>query len=88
LIDGHNDVTSATVRGLDLAQRRANGHTDIPRMKEGGMSAQFFAAYVAANHIDSGSAAHRALQRSIRFATILWRSTPTSSCWPSAPATS
>ncbi len=62
LIDGHNDVTSETVRGLDLAQRRANGHTDIPRMKEGGMSAQFFAAYVAANHIESRSAAHRALQ--------------------------
>jgi len=62
LIDGHNDVTSETVRGLDLAQRRTEGHTDIPRMREGGMSAQFFAAYVAAGHIDSKSAAHRALQ--------------------------
>jgi membrane dipeptidase len=62
LIDGHNDVTSETVRGLDLSNRRTEGHTDIPRMREGGMSAQFFAAYVAADHIDSKSAAHRALQ--------------------------
>lgn len=62
LIDGHNDVTSETVRGLDLAQRRTEGHTDIPRMREGGMGAQFFAAYVSAEHIDRGSAAHRALQ--------------------------
>ncbi len=62
LIDGHNDVTSATVEGLDLGARRNVGHTDIPRMKEGGMAAQFFAAYVGAGHIDTKTAAHRALQ--------------------------
>jgi membrane dipeptidase len=62
LIDGHNDVTSATVEGLDLGLRRAEGHTDIPRMKEGGMAAQFFAAYVGTSYIDKNGAAHRALQ--------------------------
>lgn len=62
LIDGHNDVTSATLRGLDLAHRRTEGHTDIPRMKEGGMSAQFFAAYVSTDYIGRNASAHRALQ--------------------------
>lgn len=62
LIDGHNDVTSATVEGADLGIRRNEGHSDIPRMKEGGMAAQFFASYVATSYIDKNGAAHRALQ--------------------------
>jgi membrane dipeptidase len=62
LIDGHNDVTSATVDGLDLGPRRNEGHTDIARMKEGGMTAQFFAAYVGVDSIERKEAAHRALQ--------------------------
>lgn len=62
LIDGHNDVTSDTVAGLDLAQPRTTGHTDIPRMRQGGMAAQFFAAYVAPTNIAKGTSARRALQ--------------------------
>jgi membrane dipeptidase len=62
LIDGHNDVTSATVEGLDLGARRSEGHTDVPRMRQGGMAAQFFAAYVGTGYIDKRAAAHRALQ--------------------------
>jgi len=62
LIDTHNDVTSDTVRGLDLGLRRAEGHTDIPRMKQGGMAAQFFAAYVSAGAIATGTAARDALR--------------------------
>jgi membrane dipeptidase len=72
LIDGHNDVPSDTVDGLDLGPRRASGHTDIPRMRQGGMGAQFFVAYVAPTHIDKGTSAHRALQMidSIRTSII------------------
>lgn len=62
LIDSHNDVTSDTLRGLDLGLRRADGHTDIPRMKDGGMTAQFFAAYVSPDTIAKGGTARRALQ--------------------------
>ena len=36
--------------------------TDIPRMKEGGMSAQFFAVYVAANYVKEIKSANRTLQ--------------------------
>ena len=48
VIDTHNDVTSRTVEGWDIGKRATDGHTDIPRLREGGVGAQFFAVYVAA----------------------------------------
>lgn len=60
LIDTHNDVTSDTIRGVRLGVRRKTGHTDIPRLREGGVDAQFFAAYVAARYARTGQAAERA----------------------------
>lgn len=62
LIDTHNDVTSDTVDGLDIGKARTEGHTDIPRMKQGRMGAQFFAVYVAANYAEGNHAANRTLQ--------------------------
>ena len=62
LIDTHNDVTSKTVEGFELGKQSADGHTDIPRMKQGGMTAEFFAAYVATGNMESNHSAHRALQ--------------------------
>lgn len=62
LIDTHNDVTSMTVEGLDIGKRRDNGHTDIPRLKEGGVGATFFAVYVAANYTEGNRSANRTLQ--------------------------
>lgn len=62
LIDTHNDVTGRTVDGLDLGHASAETHTDIPRLKQGGASAVFFAAYVGAGYIEGNRAAHRALQ--------------------------
>lgn len=62
LIDTHNDVTSATVDGLDIGKRRAEGHTDLPRLKEGGVGATFFAVYVGANYVEGNHSANRALQ--------------------------
>ena len=61
LIDTHNDVTSATVAGLDIGQPNTDHHTDLPRMKKGGMGAQFFAVYVAASYVEGNHAAHRTL---------------------------
>src|SRR5262245_52075995 len=61
LIDTHNDITSRTVDGLDIAERRTDTHTDIVRLKEGGVGATFFAVYVAAGYAASGRAAHRTL---------------------------
>jgi membrane dipeptidase len=60
LIDTHNDVTGETVKGLDIGSRRRDGHTDIPRLREGGVDAVFFSAYVAASYARQGKAAERA----------------------------
>src|SRR5262245_44225213 len=62
LIDTHNDVTSATVPGLDIGKPNTDHMTDIPRMKKGGMGAQFFAVYVAASYVDGNRSANRTLQ--------------------------
>lgn len=62
LIDTHNDVTSATVKGEDLGRPRPKGHTDIERLRQGGVGAVFFAVYVSADHARQHQAAHRALE--------------------------
>src|SRR5436309_12343792 len=60
LIDTHNDVTSATVAGMDIGKPNTDHHTDLARIKKGGMGAQFFAAYVAASYEEGNHSAHRA----------------------------
>lgn len=62
LIDTHNDVTSKTVTGFDIGPLATSGHTDVVRMKQGGMGAQFFAVYVSAGYVNSNHAANRTLQ--------------------------
>src|SRR5678815_1160796 len=62
LIDTHNDVPSRTVEGFDLGSRSGTGHTDIARLKEGGVGAQFFAVYVASSYVNGNRSANRTLQ--------------------------
>ena len=62
LIDTHNDVTGETVQGLDIGVRRASGHTDLPRLRAGGVGATFFAVYVAAQYVEGNRAPYRALE--------------------------
>lgn len=62
LIDTHNDVTGRTITGFDIGKRARNGHTDLPRLREGGAGAVFFSAYVAADYVRTNRAAARALE--------------------------
>lgn len=65
VIDTHNDITSPMRdEAFDLGARDTSGknQTDIPRMKEGGLDAEFFAIYVAAKYAKEGGAARRALE--------------------------
>jgi membrane dipeptidase len=62
LIDTHNDVTSRTVAGFDIGEPAGTGHTDVQRLKQGGVGAVFFAAYVAANYTQGNHSANRTLQ--------------------------
>ncbi|MDE1177504.1 MAG: dipeptidase [Edaphobacter sp.] len=61
LIDTHDDVTSLTVEGYDIATPNAHGQTDLARMK-GFLGAEFFAVYVGAEYVNGNHAANRALQ--------------------------
>ena len=63
VIDTHNDVTSPMVDdGFDLAASGVNAdgtlktHTDIRRMKEGGLDAEFFAIYVGKEYVNKKAA--------------------------------
>ncbi len=62
LVDTHNDVPMRVLAGFDIGRRSAKGHTDLPRLREGGVGAVFFSAYVAARYARENQAAHRALE--------------------------
>lgn len=73
VIDTHNDITSPIVdEGFDMGARDNSGkiQTDIPRMKEGGLDAEFFSIYVSSKYArgasgpggDSGGSARRAME--------------------------
>ncbi len=64
VVDGHNDLPwrireqgDLDVRRMGLETRSAEGHTDIPRLREGGVDVQFWAAYVPVWFIDAGATA-------------------------------
>lgn len=61
LIDTHDDITSKTVDGYDIATPNRNGNTDLPRMK-GYLGAEFFAVYVSAEYVKGNHSANRTLQ--------------------------
>jgi membrane dipeptidase len=63
IVDGHNDITSPMVdEGYDLGTPSAGKyHTDIARMKQGGMTAQFFSIYVDKKYVAEGGSARRAM---------------------------
>jgi membrane dipeptidase len=57
LFDGHNDLPwhlrergDVRFERIDLAQRLKRGQTDIPRLREGGVKAQFWSVYIPSEH--------------------------------------
>ena len=60
LIDGHNDIPDAIrerggLDSVDLARPQPRLHTDIARLRAGGVGAQFWAAYVPVSTIHGGT---------------------------------
>jgi membrane dipeptidase len=63
VIDTHQDVPyRLESKWIDVGQRNDTGHVDIPRLKEGGVTGAFFAAYVPASFAESGGSARKALE--------------------------
>ncbi len=64
IIDGHNDFPSQVLaRGgsldlVDLARAQPRLHTDLPRLQEGRVGAQFWSAYVTPDSMDGGALRH------------------------------
>lgn len=72
VLDAHNDVLYKSVmRGKDIGQRINSGHTDLPRIKEGGIDIQVFAVWCSEKYGIGTAFAHAneqidALMRLIR----------------------
>ncbi|HTU21147.1 MAG TPA: dipeptidase [Gemmataceae bacterium] len=72
LIDGHNDLPwqfrenkDLSFRKIDLrrSQKTLGLHTDIPRLIQGGVGAQFWSAYVPADTAKKGTAVRMTLEQ-------------------------
>jgi membrane dipeptidase len=70
LIDGHNDLpwevrtkAGSSWDKADIAQPQPRFHTDIPRLKAGGVGAQFWSVYVPAETRFQGQSAHQVMEQ-------------------------
>lgn len=70
IVDGHNDITSPLVdEDFDLSNSTVGTyhvggdpfHTDVSRLKAGGITGEFFAIYVSGSTMTTGGAMHRAM---------------------------
>jgi membrane dipeptidase len=63
VVDTHEDVPEQLEKEwVDIGARQKTGHVDIPRWKEGGVTAPFLAAYVSSGYAASGGSAKKALE--------------------------
>lgn len=70
LFDGHNDLPwmirdkgNSNFDHLDIAKDQPTLHTDIPRLRKGGVKAQFWSVYVPASTDTSGDALSQTLHQ-------------------------
>jgi membrane dipeptidase len=63
VVDTHNDILSFMYdEDYDVGESSAGKyHTDLARMKEGGLTAEFFSVYVDRSYAEKGGAARRAM---------------------------
>jgi membrane dipeptidase len=70
LVDGHNDLPwqfrekkDLSFRHIDITKPQKDLHTDIPRLRQGGVGAQFWSAYVPAESMKKGTAVRETLEQ-------------------------
>jgi membrane dipeptidase len=62
LIDTHNDLPYWTAEGHDIASPSGPPHSNLAELKQGGVGAVFFSAWVAKDFVAGNHSANRALQ--------------------------
>jgi membrane dipeptidase len=63
VVDTHADTTQRLLDGkFDIGERHSDGHVDIPRMREGGLNAQFFSIWMS-GRITGGTAVQKSLDQ-------------------------
>ena len=70
LFDGHNDLPweirdkgKSSFDQLDIGREQLSLHTDIPRLRRGGLKAQFWSVYVPAETAETGDALLQTMQQ-------------------------
>ena len=70
LVDGHNDLpwqfrekADLSFNKIDIRKLQKGLHTDLPRLRKGGVGAQFWSAYVPASTRKSGIAVRETLEQ-------------------------
>ena len=72
IVDGHNDALLRVRRsGGSLLERAEDGHLDVPRAREAGLAAGFFAVFVPGEeradwHVSGPPATHRSSSSAVR----------------------
>ncbi|MDP1675975.1 MAG: dipeptidase [Bacteroidota bacterium] len=61
VVDTHNDVLLRALKGEDLSVRTTDGHSDIVRLKEGGIDVQIFSVWCSGD-FGKGRAFNRAIE--------------------------
>lgn len=79
LIDGHNDLpwqyrarVGGDVLALDIREPQPEMHTDIPRLREGGMGAQFWSVFVPTS-MQNDEAVRATLEQIDVVHRLVWR---------------
>ena len=70
VFDGHNNLLKALRKrseadffGVDLSRIQPGLHTDFPRLRQGGLGAEFFATFVSADSVSKGKAVTETLEQ-------------------------
>jgi membrane dipeptidase len=70
VIDGHNDLpwqfrekNDLSFTHIDIRRPQKNLHTDIPRLRQGGVGGQFWSAFVPAESMKDGTAVKKTLEQ-------------------------
>jgi len=70
VFDGHNNLAmqlrkrpDLTADSVDLNTPQSKLHTDIPRLRRGGVGAEFFATFVSADSVKKGTAVRETLEQ-------------------------